>query len=916
MRRAIRSARPLGLALLGLAALGPRSASGEEGFFLRGGETVVFLGDSITQGGLYVEYIEAFLATRFPGKDFRVVYAGLSSETVSGTSEPDHAPRRPCVHDRFERDVSPQEPDVVVACYGMNEHLRKRRRTLASFHLAGDAVHPGPTGHWLMAQAILEAWNAPSAAPGDPPRIAREEGGEVIDEWTTGLPMPHDPEWDLESVRLERVADRFNRHRLEVKGLAAARYEVRLEGRRIFEVSREELAAGADLLACPDFPTVRDSRQVLKLVREKRREPAKAAEIAVRIRELCRPRSLDLQLVALPEPPLAARLGVNIHFTGAPARDLDGIRDAGLGWVRMDFAWEAVERDKGAYRFDGYDELVEGLAARGLRALFILDYSNRLYETDRSVRTVEGREAFARFAAAAAARYRGRGVRWEVWNEPNLEQFWKPQPAAGDYAALAAGAAKAIRAADPEASILAPATSGFPWSFLEEVFSRGLLEHVDEVSVHPYRSMSPETAREDYARLRELIARHAPPGRRVPIVSGEWGYSTWHHGGIAVSEELQAAYAARMFLVNLSEGIPLSIWYDWANDGPDPRETEHNFGLVSLDRSPKPAYEAVKATTAALAGTRFERRLESAEEDHVLVFEGGGRTVVASWTEGEPHRVTVAGGGAREPLDLGPAPRYAVVEARPGELGLIFLEAEVLPGRALVWTRRPGSGGERPREVPFAGPRSGPQVVEGYLEEKEGGLLLATLAPRRYVPLSGFSSGAEAEAGLDGFLEGFAVALDGDAKVPGDARLASKLVRLTGWPEPSRALGLRYRFGKGWRFARVAIQGPPEIPGKPAALLAWVRGDGSENTLRLRFRDAAGETFQVTQGSLRSREWRPVRIPLDGTGARSWGGDADAQVDHPIAWDSILLVDSAREETWGSAWLAAPVLVYAGGDDR
>src|SRR4030095_2911194 len=85
-------------------------------FYLKGGETIVFLGDSITQGGLYVEYIEAYLATRFPEKRFRVVYAGLSSETVSGTSEPDHSPPRPCVHDRFTRDAASQDPDVIVAC--------------------------------------------------------------------------------------------------------------------------------------------------------------------------------------------------------------------------------------------------------------------------------------------------------------------------------------------------------------------------------------------------------------------------------------------------------------------------------------------------------------------------------------------------------------------------------------------------------------------------------------------------------------------------------------------------------------------------------------------------------------------------------------------------------------------------------
>lgn len=355
---------------------------------------------------------------------------------------------------------------------------------------------------------------------------------------------------------------------------------------------------------------------------------------------------------ALP-PSVTDAIGVNIHFTGAPARDLDMIRDAGFGWVRMDFVWQSVEREKGRYRFGPYDELVEGLSSRGIRALFILDYSNPLWEADRSVRTEEGRKAFARFAAAAAARYRGKGIRWEIWNEPNLEGFWKPQPAADDYAALAIETAKAMRAVDPEATILAPASSGFPWAFLERIFELGVLGHIDEVSVHPYRASAPETALEDYARLRGLIARHLPPGRRAPpIVSGEWGYSTWHHGGKPFSEEVQAAYLLRQLLTNIAEGIPLSIWYDWANDGPDPRETEHNFGTVTLDRRPKPAYIAAKTMTSLLGRARFERRIRAGAEDHILLFRrgahrnadggdrgardsgGGEGPVLAAWTTG------------------------------------------------------------------------------------------------------------------------------------------------------------------------------------------------------------------------------------------------------------------------------------------
>lgn len=87
----------------------------------RHGDTILFVGDSITQAGHYVADVEAYILACRPNNYFRVVNVGKSSETVSGTSEPDHHPPRPCIHDRFARDVAAFKPNIVVACYGMND---------------------------------------------------------------------------------------------------------------------------------------------------------------------------------------------------------------------------------------------------------------------------------------------------------------------------------------------------------------------------------------------------------------------------------------------------------------------------------------------------------------------------------------------------------------------------------------------------------------------------------------------------------------------------------------------------------------------------------------------------------------------------------------------------------------------------
>jgi hypothetical protein len=52
------------------AVLASRCLAADAGFFLHGGDRVVFLGDSITEQRLYTTYIEAYTATRFPKQRF------------------------------------------------------------------------------------------------------------------------------------------------------------------------------------------------------------------------------------------------------------------------------------------------------------------------------------------------------------------------------------------------------------------------------------------------------------------------------------------------------------------------------------------------------------------------------------------------------------------------------------------------------------------------------------------------------------------------------------------------------------------------------------------------------------------------------------------------------------------------------
>lgn len=87
------------------------------------GRRVVVLGDSITQDGRYVSFMEYLLEKQYPWLDFNFFSVGLSSETACGLTEEGHPFPRPDIHERLGRALKAVRPDVVMACYGMNDGI-------------------------------------------------------------------------------------------------------------------------------------------------------------------------------------------------------------------------------------------------------------------------------------------------------------------------------------------------------------------------------------------------------------------------------------------------------------------------------------------------------------------------------------------------------------------------------------------------------------------------------------------------------------------------------------------------------------------------------------------------------------------------------------------------------------------------
>eukprot|EP00756_Hemistasia_phaeocysticola_P000466 Hpha_TRINITY_DN10326_c0_g2::TRINITY_DN10326_c0_g2_i1::g.116058::m.116058 len=230
--------------------------------------------------------------------------------------------------------------------------------------------------------------------------------------------------------------------------------------------------------------------------------------------------------------------GVNVHWGGAGrSGELDQVCDA-FAMVRTDLRWEQVETSPGTFNFSVPDTLVEALSARGMTPYLILDGHSPLYKDVQAWGNAgsEARAAFVRFAVAAMLHYRGRGVIFELWNEPNK---WKQQVlpsdlTAGWYVDLCSRLAAAKNASAPlrGETLVGPALAAWVggWlgpidtRFLKYILGKGALRGFDGISVHAYSYAEPETRLAAFASARALMDQHGM--RAAALVSGEWGWST------------------------------------------------------------------------------------------------------------------------------------------------------------------------------------------------------------------------------------------------------------------------------------------------------------------------------------------------------------------------------------------------------
>jgi hypothetical protein len=287
---------------------------------------------------------------------------------------------------------------------------------------------------------------------------------------------------------------------------------------------------------------------------------------------------------------------------GSFAQDAPVMAAAGAKWVRMDCDWSGTEPARGVYNWSRLDQAVAVASQYGLKTLCALDFGAGWDGScpDTCKHLPVHPAYFAEFAAAVTARYpRSVMPALEVWNEPNLLGFAGPVERGNNYAALLQAVYPAVKAVDPNMTVLAGAlaqqgsdsgSGTTPSTFLSTVYASGGRGFFDAVSLHPYGVPGLAYALGQLDAMHSIMAAHGDGAKMV--WSTEAGEST-----CGVSEATQAQ-TYQDYVTNWeSHTRPWlgPLFFHTLHNRMDTSDcNEHNFGILRDDGSPKPAYTTLQ----------------------------------------------------------------------------------------------------------------------------------------------------------------------------------------------------------------------------------------------------------------------------------------------------------------------------------
>lgn len=293
---------------------------------------------------------------------------------------------------------------------------------------------------------------------------------------------------------------------------------------------------------------------------------------------------------------------------------LDQMQAMGVNTVRIGIPWAGINPVPGYYNWSQADYMINAADARGMGVLAVITTTPG-WANDPSAPGIYGHPAspadFGTFAGLAAQRYAGKVGAYEIWNEPNAALYYGPQPDPAGYTALLKAAYPAIKAADPNATVVGGVVGSTvtyknqtlnPVTFVDEMYQNGAQGYFDALSFHPYQyttpfsqgAYNPNNPIVQLADIHDLMVANGDAGKT--IWASEYGEPSSVGG-----DTQQAAYLQDMLTTwrTIDYTGPAFVYtlQDTAAAGTASATPEDSLGLIRTDGTWKPAAYVVRSLT-------------------------------------------------------------------------------------------------------------------------------------------------------------------------------------------------------------------------------------------------------------------------------------------------------------------------------
>jgi GH35 family endo-1,4-beta-xylanase len=330
------------------------------------------------------------------------------------------------------------------------------------------------------------------------------------------------------------------------------------------------------------------------------------------------------QVANLSNSPVAA-----VHTLRADDEMLRLASESGFDAVVQVFSWLEIEPTREEWHWEYPDFVVRAARYYGLDLIVRLDGLPAWAAEEAAVGQVGNlSQDYATFAGTVAQRYRGQIRGYIVWNEPNLAKEWSgqpPDPAA--YTELLRRAYEAIKAADPEATVVSAGLASTNHQnaeamddrvFLEAMYQARAGDYFDALGAHPYGfaypADDPRGAHDglNLARLldlREIMEAHGDGDKPIWVTELGWttagaGESSW----LTVTPQQQADYLTSAWRRARREWPWLQVFTVWNLSQGLPSSNEMaGYSLLDESGEPKPAYHALRTELNRRWGHRLAR---------------------------------------------------------------------------------------------------------------------------------------------------------------------------------------------------------------------------------------------------------------------------------------------------------------------